>query len=277
MPSLDDPINVLDHGYARYILHMGDDNTPLEAARMSTGNSTGVDVTKDDGLRHYLMKHEHLTPFEMCVLQIEVQCPIFVAREWMRHRTMSFNEFSGRYAVMPHMGYVPEVERVRSQSDTNKQGSGEAMSEINGKMSQFDIRKHYNDSMFIYKDLIENDVARELARLVVPVNQYTRFRAQANLRNWLQFLSLRLPENAQYEIRVYAQVVEQIMQRIWPKTMALWQQLHRDGVRLSSNERTILAQLVREHEEDFRFLCRSSEMREKDIDRLFASLQNRRH
>lgn len=275
--QLGEPINVLDHGYVQHILHMGDDNTPLEAARMSTGNSTGVDEKKDDGLRHYLMKHEHMTPFEMCVLQIEVQCPIFVAREWMRHRTMSFNEFSGRYAVMPHMGYVPEVSRIRLQSDTNKQGSGTEMSETSGKLSQFDIRKHYNDSMYTYTGLIEDNVARELARLVVPVNQYTRFRVQANMRNWFQFLSLRLPENAQYEIRVYAEAVEKIVHAVWPKTTALWQQLHRDGMRLSSNERTVLAQLARQHEQEFRFLCRASDMREKDIDRLFESLQNQRH
>ncbi len=276
MQNLGDPINVLDHGYVMYVTHMGTDQTPLEAARMSTGNPTGIDEAKDDGLRHYLMKHEHMTPFEMCVLQIEVQCPIFVAREWMRHRTMSFNEFSGRYAVMPHMGYVPEVSRVRTQSDTNKQGSGESMSEISGKMAAFDIRKTYNDSMEAYAGLIEDGVAKELARLVVPVTQYTRFRVQANMRNWFQFLSLRLPENAQYEIRVYAEVVEKILFEIWPKTTKLWQMLHRDGVRLGTIERQILAQLVREREEDFRFLCRTADMREKDIDRLFESLQNRR-
>lgn len=274
--QLDDPINVLDHGYVQHILHMGDDNTPLEAARMSTGNPTGVDEAKDDGLRHYLMKHEHMTPFEMCVLQIEVQCPIFVAREWMRHRTMSFNEFSGRYAVMPHMGYVPEVSRVRTQSDTNKQGSGESMSEISGKMSQFDIRKTYNDSMEAYAGLIEDGVAKELARLVVPVTQYTRFRVQTNMRNWFQFLSLRLPENAQYEIRVYAEAVEKVLFEIWPKTTKLWQMLHRDGIRLGTIERQILAQLVRERKDEFQFLCRTADMREKDIDRLFESLQNRR-
>lgn len=214
---------LLDLGYLKYIDHMGDDMMPLEAARMSTGNPTGLDIEKDDKLRSYLWRHGHATPFEMSVLQVEVQCPIFVAREWMRHRTFSYNEFSGRYAEMPDMYYLPGESRIVSQSQINKQGSGYVLAHAAVEEARDIILDNNNESRKAYERLIELGVAREVARSVLPVSQYTRFRAQANLRNWLHFVNLRIADNAQYEIRVYAEAAAKIIKKIWPKTWEVFE------------------------------------------------------
>jgi thymidylate synthase (FAD) len=190
---------------------------------MSTGNPTGVDVEKDNKLRDYLWRNGHATPFEMSVLQVEIQCPIFVAREWMRHRTMSYNEFSGRYAVMPDLYYVPDSSRVVKQHQTNKQMSGDQMSQTEVDSVITAIDQSNRMARFIYDDLIAKGVAREIARCVLPVSQYTRFRAQANLRNWFNFLNLRMDEAAQYEIRVYAEQVAEIIKTLWPQTYEVFE------------------------------------------------------
>ncbi|MEB3187817.1 MAG: FAD-dependent thymidylate synthase [bacterium] len=239
-PAIDTDISVLDHGYVRYVAHLGDDLTPLEAARMSTGNPTGVDSAKDAATRDYLWRHAHATPFEMSVLQIEVQCPIFVAREWMRHRTQSFNEFSGRYAEMPALQYVPAPERVQAQSGTNKQGSGVDLDEAARETFLASIAEDQHAVRAHYEEYLQAGVARELARINLPLAQYTRFRAQANLRNWLHFLDLRLAPNAQYEIRVYAGAVAQIIQQLWPLTWNTFEEHTLCGARLSRNELALL-------------------------------------
>ncbi len=243
---LSEPINVLDHGYIRYIAHLGDDLMPLEAARMSTGNPTGVDPVKDSATRDYLWRHAHATPFEMAVLQIEVQCPIFVAREWMRHRTQSFNEFSGRYAEMPALQYVPAPGRVQGQSGLNKQGSGD---DLSNKVKESFLESIATDQTTVrdhYEAYLEAGVARELARINLPLAQYTRFRAQANLRNWLHFLDLRLAENAQFEIRVYAQAVARLVQHLWPLTWETFEEHTLRGTRLSRSEVEILREILKE-------------------------------
>lgn len=239
-----EPIPVLDHGYLRYVTHLGDDLTPLEAARMSTGNPTGVDASKDAATRDFLWRHSHATPFEMAVLQIEVQVPIFVAREWMRHRTQSFNEFSGRYAEMPALYYRPTPERVQGQSETNKQGSQDGLS-ANVRDSFLDSvaadQAHLRDH---YEGYLEAGVARELARINLPLSQYTRFRAQANLRNWLHFLNLRMAPNAQYEIRVYAHTLASLIQLLWPETWAVFAEHTLEGAQLSRTERDLVTRLL---------------------------------
>lgn len=214
---------MLNFGYLKYIDHMGGDAMPLEAARMSTGNPTGLDPGKDDKLRDYLWRNDHATPFEMSVLQVEVQCPIFVAREWMRHRTFSYNEFSGRYAEMPDMYYLPDLNRIAKQDDSNKQMSGQQMSETDSMILREYMRDANKSARMIYEYLLSMGVAREVARCVLPVSQYTRFRAQANLRNWLHFINLRIAQNAQYEIRVYAEAVAEIVKAIWPKTWEVFE------------------------------------------------------
>jgi thymidylate synthase (FAD) len=248
MPSTRDPLStpipLLDHGYLKYVVHMGDDLTPLEAARMSTGNPTGTDPAKDAATRDYLWRHAHATPFEMAVLQIEVQCPLFVRSEWHRHRTQSYNEASGRYMEMPDIQYLPLFERLQPQSQANKQGSeGELPEDLRTEM----LRRMEAEQRQVranYEWYLEQGLAREVARINMPLSQYTRFRAQANLRNWLHFLNLRMAPNAQHEIRIYANALATIIQRLWPETWAVFEEHTLSATSFSKTERAVLADLM---------------------------------
>jgi thymidylate synthase (FAD) len=241
---LNEPIPLLNHGYIKYIAHMGDDLMPLSAARMSTGNPTGVDPAKDAGTRDYLWRHAHSTPFEMSVLQIEVQCPLFVRSEWHRHRTQSYNEASGRYMEMPDIQYMPESDRLQPQSLTNKQGSeGDLSPELRDEM----LRRMNDEQRLVrenYEWYLEQGLAREVARINMPLSQYTRFRAQANLRNWFHFLNLRMAPNAQYEIRVYAHALAEIVRKLWPETWAVFEEHTLEAASFSKTEREVLSDLM---------------------------------
>ncbi len=239
-------IPVLDHGFVQYIAHMGDDLTPLEAARMSTGNPTGVDEKHDAATRDYLWRHQHSTPFEMSVLQVEMQMPIFVAREQMRHRTFSYNEYSQRYSEALDKYYLPEMTRVQGQSQTNKQGSDGALDEKVIFSFLNSVEDEQQTHREIYEGYLENGIARELARINMPVSNYTKMRAQANLRNWLHYLNLRMAPNAQYEIRVYAYAVAGIIKALWPQTWAVFEEHTLNGATFSQTERQILKQLLLE-------------------------------
>lgn len=301
--ELASPIKVLDHGYVKYIDSMGEEESIIEAARMSTGKGfidwdfvhectqcgerragqrgfssestiaklTNVavnalnpnelkilelrhpgticadglqahewkDIAGDKKLLEYLYKNSHLTPFEMCELVIEVQAPIFVFREWHRHRTQSFNEFSARYAQMPNLHYVPELGRFREQSTTNKQASAMSIplgtaSRMRGELLAEQTRVYEN-----YEDLIEEGLAKEVARVNTPVSRYSRMRAKTDLRNWLGFLNLRMRSNAQWEIQQYAQAVSQIIKTIWPRTHALFLEHDLNAVKLSATEKEL--------------------------------------
>lgn len=243
------PIPLLDHGSIRYIAHMGDDQTPLEAARMSTGNPTGVDAAKDAATRDYLWRHAHATPFEMTALQIEVQCPIFVAREWMRHRVpFSYNEYSQRYSEALELYYVPSDERVASagQSTTNKQGSGEALDPATVAAFRASVAQEQQEQREAYRGYLDDGIARELSRLNMPVSNYTRFRVQSNLRGWFNFISLRIRDNAQYEIRVYAQAIADLIKLVWPASWAVYEEHTLEGVTLSRSERELVRGLLSE-------------------------------
>lgn len=263
LDPLKDTIPLLDHGYVKYIAHLGDDLTPLEAARMSTGNPTGVDQAKDAATRDYLWRHAHATPFEMAVLQIEVQCPLFVRSEWHRHRTQSYNEASGRYMEMPDIQYLPQPERLQPQSSTNKQGSeGSLAPQLREEM----LKRMHDEQRLVrenYEWYLEHGLAREVARINMPLSQYTRFRAQANLRNWMHFLNLRMAPNAQYEIRVYAYAVAAIIQKLWPETWAVFEEHTLKATSLSRTEREILAEIL-----DMAFQGQSPEEREAAITRI---------
>lgn len=214
-------IPLLDHGYVKYIEHWGSDERIIEAARMSTDKGF-QDWDKDAKLLAYLYRNKHLTPFEQCGMTVEVQAPIFVFREWHRHRTQSYNELSARYTELPNLFYIPSSDRIKKQSTTNKQGSGEPLSAWTTDYCRDVIKKAYLDSREAYEVLLANGVAREVARLVIPVAQYSRMRASANLRNWLQFLELRLPENAQWEIRQYAEAVGSLIKTHFGRTYGLF-------------------------------------------------------
>jgi len=214
---------VLDFGYVRLIESWGSDERIVEAARMSTsGGFRGWDT--DSKLLRYLWEHKHLSPFEMAGLTIEVQAPIFVFREWHRHRTQSYNELSARYTELPDIFYIPSIERLMAggQSKVNKQGSGEGLSRENANEAIIWIGEASRQARCKYDLLLSRGVSRELARLVIPVNQYSRMRASANLRNWLAFLSLRQGEGAQWEIRQYANFVNSIVKELFPRTWELF-------------------------------------------------------
>ena len=217
-------ISVLDFGYVKYIENWGSDERIVEAARMST--SKGFQGWETDlRLLQYLWTNHHHTPFEMAGLTIEVQAPLFVFREWHRHRTQSYNELSARYTKLPDLYYIPSIERIQNskQAASNKQGSEDGIDSTKAMVIQGRITCATATAREYYEELLELGVSREVARVVIPVNQYSRMRASANLRNWLHFLTLRVAPNAQWEIRQYADAVSTIVKQWFPRTHALWE------------------------------------------------------
>lgn len=202
-----------------------DDGCALLGAGCNTCKGSGKQPG-DEALLRYLWKHKHATPFEFCDLVIEVQAPIFVFREWHRHRTQSYNEMSGRYTALPKLNYLPSLDRMKAskQSATNKQSSDAAatFTDSHAKDLQTFLLKSYDATRSQYEILLADGVAKEVARLVLPVSQYSRMRAKANLRNWLGFLTLRNDPAAQYEIQQYAIVVESLIQQHFPRTWTLF-------------------------------------------------------
>lgn len=219
---------VLDHGYVELVESWGSDERIIEAARMSTAKGFQgwgtAEEPGDEKLLRFLWTNKHHTPFEMAGLTLEVQAPLFVFREWHRHRTQSYNELSARYTALPDLFYTPSLERVMAakQSQKNRQGSegGFALADADYIANQLGFA--YTAARRIYEELLEKGVAREIARLVIPVAQYSRMRASANLRNWLAFLTLRQAAGAQWEIRQYANAVGAIVGSLFPRTWELF-------------------------------------------------------
>lgn len=212
---------VLDHGFIRVVDYMGSDSAIVQAARVSYGKGT-KQISQDEALIKYLMRHHHTTPFEMCEIKFHVKLPIFVARQWIRHRTANVNEYSARYSILDNEFYTPKPEQVAKQSDNNKQGSGEAFDPDTSKEI---IDSLINDSNLVYshyEKFIEQGLAREIARTNLMLNYYTQFYWKIDLHNLLHFLKLRADKHAQYEIRVYAEVMLDIIKNgfHWP-TMPL--------------------------------------------------------
>ncbi len=271
---------VLDQGYLKYVDNMGGEEAIIEAARMSTGRGfegwepfeacstcnwrspmppSGCDTNGahhimerkpgDAVLLEFLYSNRHMTPFEMVELKIEVYAPLMVFREWHRHRTQSYNEFSARYAVMPNDHYVPDFSRIAKQSKANKQGSGEPFSEEDALEICSDLGNEQQSVYQNYERLIQLGVANEIARINTPVSRYSKMTAKANLRNWLQFLSLRMDLNAQKEIRQYANAVGEIIKELYPRTFALWVEHEFFATRFSRTEMRVLRQLIQETRE----------------------------
>lgn len=201
--------DVLDHGFVELVDFLGDDQKILKSARVSTGSTGSKGDVKDRGLIRYLYKNKHLTPFEQVTMTFHVKCPIFVARQWMRHRTQSYNEYSARYSEMIEDVYTP-IEVFR-QSESNHQGRSTETVEDSSLITE-DIREMYREVNDFYNELLKDGVAKEQARVVMPVGQYTEFYTTMNLRNLFAFLTLRLDEHAQYEIRVYAEAMLEIIE-----------------------------------------------------------------
>lgn len=244
-----DPIKVLDHGFVRVVDYMGDDSAIVQAARVSYGKGTKL-VSEDQGLINYLMRHRHSTPFEMCEIKFHVKLPIFVARQWIRHRTANVNEYSARYSILDKEFYIPEPQHLASQSTINNQGRGAV---IEGQRAQHILNLLREDSLRSYdhyQDFLnesenensntgaaalnkEDSLARELARMTLPVNYYTQWYWKIDLHNLMHFLSLRADSHAQYEIRVYADAMIDILQKWVPNTFKAFQDYRQNGVHLS--------------------------------------------
>lgn len=224
-------LNVLDHGYVKLIetSGRGEADIPeagiIEAARQST-QGTFRGWASDEKLLAYLYKHKHSTPFEFADMTLEVQLPIMVVREWQRHRTQSYNEMSARYEPLPELCYMPSLARVMMNAGgSNKQAGtiagADQLTEENALRWLDMLSDHYAESSAEYKHALQIGIPKEIARLTMPVGQYTRMRAKANLRNWLGFLTLRLDPAAQWEIREYAIAVSKIVEQEFPRT---WKQ-----------------------------------------------------
>lgn len=226
-------MDVLDHGYVKFVEGWGSDESIIEAARMSTNKGFlgwGPDENGkagDEKLLKYLYENNHATPFEMGGMIIEVQAPIFVFREWHRHRTQSYNEMSARYTPLPDLNYIPTVERLMiNAGGTNKQagtisGSGELTPEMAEAFRQ-GLKQSYEAAEELYQWALQAGVPKELARVHLPVGRYSRMRASANLRNWLAFLTLRSAPGAQWEIRQFAHAVGQYIAIRFPRTWELF-------------------------------------------------------
>lgn len=222
------PFPVLDQGFVRVIDYMGNDQAVVQAARVSYGKGTRQ-TREDQGLIRYLMRHRHTTPFEMCEIKFHIKLPVFVARQWIRHRTASVNEYSARYSVMDDAFYVPDPDLMASQSQTNRQGRGEVLSRARAEAVANMIREDARQSYALYTTLLgesgsgEPGLARELARTVLPVNIYTQWYWKTDLHNLMHFLSLRADNHAQAEIRAYADVMMDVMARWVPLTFQAFQ------------------------------------------------------
>ncbi len=246
---------VLDHGFIAVKDYMGDDLSILQMARMSYGK--GTKGTGDDrALLRYLMRHQHTSPFEGCVIKLHVKLPIFVMRQWVRHRTASLNEYSARYSIMPDEFYLPEPAHLAVQSSDNKQGRGATLSAEQARAVLDLLRDDARHSFATYHRLLNADedgnrldpegvgIARELARIGLPLSAYTQMYWQTNLHNLMHFLRLRADPHAQWEIRVYAEKILEIMEAWVPTTFEAFRDYQLEAVRLSRMEMALLKDML---------------------------------
>jgi thymidylate synthase (FAD) len=234
---------VLDHGFVALKDFMGDDEDIVEAARVSYGSGTKK-VQSDSNLLRYLFRKRHTSPFEMCEVKLHVKLPIFVARQLVRHRTAKLNEYSLRYSLAPLQYYRPKREVFQAQSPTNRQGRGGALEadlydDISGQSDA--VRTALSD---LYVTQLENDVARELARIDLPLSLYTEWYWKLDLHNLLHFLDLRADPHAQWEIQEYARVKAGIVKVLFPDTFGAWLDYSYQAVTFSRMERQVLGQLL---------------------------------
>jgi len=253
---------VLDHGFVRVVDYMGDDTSIVQSARVSYGKGTKK-VSTDSGLIKYLMRHRHSTPFEMCEIKYHVKLPIFVARQWIRHRTANVNEYSARYSILDKEFYLPTKENLAAQSRNNKQGRGDLIDgeQANDilKILKRDAEKNYNDYETIlnerYDGTIVNEnkkgLARELARMNLTLNTYTQWYWKTDLLNLLNFLSLRADDHAQYEIRTYADVMIDCLKKWVPITYEAFKDYRVGGMELSSKGKSVISKMIKGESCDF--------------------------
>ena len=234
---------VLAHGFVALVDYMGNDGAIVQAARVSYGKGTRS-MRDDRGLIRYLMRHRHTTPFEMVELKFFVRLPIFVARQFIRHRSGSFNEYSARYSIVPDEYEVPPPEEVRHQSTRNRQGRGEPLEPDVVERFRSDLDRVATDAYRAYTRALDAGVARETARLLLPVAYYTQWYWKTNLWNLFHFLSLRLDPHAQEEIRLYAAELARIARTVCPVALEAFEELQLSGITFSRAEQRALRALL---------------------------------
>ena len=249
-------IPVLDHGFIRVVDYMGDDAAVVQAARVSYGKGTKA-AREDRGLIHYLMRHWHTTPFEMCEIKLHVKLPIFVARQWIRHRTANVNEYSARYSVLDREFYIPSSEHLAGQSTTNRQGRDTVLSESEGQqvlcLLREDSERNYDHYLWMLNetedggqhDQNRSGLTRELARIGLGVNSYTQWYWKTDLHNLFRFIRLRADAHAQYEIRVYADVLQDIVARWVPISHEAFIEHQFNAVTFSATAMEVVRRLLR--------------------------------
>ncbi|QXN72704.1 ThyX-like thymidylate synthase [Rhodobacter phage RcZahn] len=256
---LGNPTPVLDHGFVRVIDYMGDDAAVVQAARVSYGKGT-ESVSTDRGLIRYLMRHWHSTPFEMCEIKLHVKLPIFVARQWIRHRTANVNEYSARYSILDREFYIPVAEQLAVQSTSNKQGRAEELTPDQALQVQAILMHDASTAYDSYERMLrpkdeggEFGLARELARMNLPANVYTQWYWKVDLHNLLHFLRLRADPHAQWEIRQYANVICDLVAGWVPYVWEAFNDYRLQGVQLSAMEVKFLRDLLADDPHDW--LC----------------------
>lgn len=251
-------IDVLNHGFVRLIDTMPrisdegtGDSAIVQAARVSYGKGT-KSINQDRGLIRYLMRHKHTSPFEQAEIKIHAKMPIFVARQWVRHRTASLNEYSGRYSEMSDEFYIPEVDRIQTQSETNKQGTDEngGFSLSTQTMMQIKMKESNKNSLDEYKYYLNSGMSRELSRINLPVSNYTEWYWKVDLLNLFRFLQLRMDSHAQYEIRVYADAIYDLIKPIFPLACEAFEDYWVNGEEFSINDIKLLKQVFKENSID---------------------------
>jgi len=252
-------IPILDHGFIRVVDYMGDDTSIVQAARVSYGKGTKK-VSTDAGLIKYLMRHWHSTPFEMCEIKYHVKLPIFIARQWIRHRTANVNEYSARYSILDKEFYLPASEHLAAQSKNNRQGRGDVLEGENAKqvldLLKSDAEKTYSNYETMLNEKYDGTVidesktglARELARMNLTLNTYTQWYWKTDLLNLMNFLRLRADDHAQYEIRTYADAMLETVKKWVPITYDAFMDYRVGGTEVSAKGKSIIQKLIKGEE-----------------------------
>ncbi|MCL2567508.1 MAG: FAD-dependent thymidylate synthase [Alphaproteobacteria bacterium] len=243
---LQQSIPCLDKGFVRLIDYMGNDSSITQAARVSYGAGTKT-LNDDTALIRYLLRHKHTTPFEMCEIKLHIKAPIFVARQWLRHRTANVNEYSARYSIMEHDYYLPKFEQICHQSKSNKQGRSEIIAEPLNTSLRNKIKNISEQSFAVYDEFISDEInlAKEIARGVLPVNVYTQFYWKIDLHNLLHFLRLRADHHAQYEIRVYAEAILELVKNWVPITYQAFVDYSLNAETFSADEIALIKKIIK--------------------------------
>ena len=252
-------IPILDHGFIRVVDYMGNDTSIVQAARVSYGKGTKK-VSTDSGLIKYLMRHWHSTPFEMCEIKYHVKLPIFIARQWIRHRTANVNEYSARYSILDKEFYLPEIENLAAQSQSNRQGRGDVLQGEQAKtvlnLLKNDAEQTYNNYEMMLNERYDGSIinekevglARELARMNLTLNTYTQWYWKTDLLNLMNFLRLRADHHAQYEIRAYAEAMLDTLKKWVPTTYEAFMDYRVGGTEVSAKGKIILQKLIKGEE-----------------------------